>query len=126
MKNSLRILGLLGLFLFAFSCGKNTNPVNKDLFVGTYEGSVGYSDNNDDIHSDNSAITVIKLGRKYNLQFKQAGIPTLSGIEFNKMEKGKSINVDFKEGVREIRIDAHNLYIDYSKDGEKWTAQAKR
>lgn len=126
MKNTLRILGLLGLFLFAISCGKSTNPVNKDLFVGTYNGSVGYSDNHDDIKSDNSAITVIKVGRKYNFQFKQAGIPALNGIEFNKKEKGAAINVDFKNGVRVIRIDANNLTIDYSKDGEKWTAKAKR
>lgn len=126
MKNSLRFLGLLGLFLFAISCGKNTNPVNKDLFVGTYDGSVGYSDSNDNIQSDESAITVIKVGRKYNFQFSQAGIPALNGIEFNKKEKGASINVDFKNGIRVVRIDAHNLAIDYSKDGKKWTAKAKR
>lgn len=126
MKKSLKILGIIGLLFLAITCGKSTNPVNKDIFVGTYNGFVSYTDNHDDIQSDNSSITVIKFGRKYNLQFKQAGIPSLNGIEFNKLKKGQSVNVDYLEGTREIRIDANNLYIDYSKDGQKWNAKAKR
>lgn len=126
MKNSLKFLGVIGLLFLAISCGKSINPANKDIFIGTYNGSVGYSDSHDAIQSDNSSITVIKFGSKYNLQFKQAGIPTLNEVEFNKMKKGESLNVDYLKGTREIRIDANNLYIDYSKDGQKWTAKAKR
>lgn len=126
MKNTLKILGLLGLFVFAMSCGKKTNPSNKDLFIGTYEGTVGYSDDNDDIHSDDSSVTVVKVGDKYNFQFNKSGIPMLTGIEFNKKEKNTSINLDFEDGLRVIRVDANSLFIHYSKGDRTWTAKATR
>lgn len=99
MKNALRILGLLGLFVFAISCGKNTNPSDKDLFVGTYEGTVGYTDNNDEVHSDDSSITVVKVGDKYNFQFNKSGIPMLTGIELNEKNKSTTVNLDFEDGL---------------------------
>lgn len=126
MKNTLRFLGLLGLFVFAISCGKSTNPSNKDLFVGTYEGTVGYTDNNDEVHSDDSSITVVKVGNKYNFQFNKSGIPMLTGIKFNEKDKSTTVNLDFEDGLRVIRIDANSLFIHYSKDDKTWTAKTTR
>lgn len=126
MKNALKVLGLLGLFVFVLSCGKNSNPSNEDLFVGTYEGSVSYKDNNDDVHSDDSSVTVVKVGDKYNFQFNKSGIPMLTGIKFNREGKNTMVNLDFEDGLRVINIDANSLNIHYSKDGKTWTAKAKR
>lgn len=126
MKNLLRMLGMFGLILFAVSCGKNTDPSKSDLFVGTYDGSVGYVDNDDDVQADDSSVTVVKVGDKYNFKFNKSGIPMLKGIEFKEEGKNSLVNLDFKEGLNVVKIDESNLYILYSKDGQKWTAQAKR
>lgn len=126
MKNLLRILGIFGLILFTVSCGKNTDPADKDLFVGTYEGTVGYSDNNDEVHADDSSVTVVKIGKKYNFEFNKSGIPMLKGVEFEKEGQNAILNIDFKEGIRVVKIDESSLYILYSKDGKSWSANTKR
>lgn len=126
MRNLLRILGLFGFVLFAVSCGKNTDPSKSDLFVGTYDGTVSYVDNDDDIKSDESSVTVVKVGNKYNFKFNKSGIPMLKGIEFKEEGKNSLVNLDFEEGVNVIKIDESNLYILYSKDGQKWSAKTKR
>lgn len=126
MKNLLRILGMFGLILFAVSCGKNTDPSKSDLFVGTYDGTVSYSDSDDKVNSDDSSVTVAKVGSKYNFNFNKSGILMLKGVEFKEEGKNSLINLDFKEGLNVIKIDESSLYILYTKDGKKWTAEAKR
>lgn len=126
MKNLIRILGMFGLILFAVSCGKNTSPSKSDLFVGTYHGTVSYSDDDDEVKSDDSSVTIVKVGNKYNFKFNQSGIPMLSGIEFEKKGKNNLVNLDFEEGMKVIRVDASTLHILYAKDGENWSANAKR
>jgi putative lipoprotein len=36
------------------------------------------------------------------------------------------VNIDWKEGVKIIRINAYSLNILYTKEGKIWTANAKR
>ncbi len=122
MRNSVKALGLCILAaVFIVSCSKDNDPVDDNLFVGTYNGSISYSqaDSNTNIATDNGRVTLVKVGNSYNFDFSD-GIPSLTGIQ---MEKNENIFVS-SDGL--ITIDEGNLIIAYTEDGEIWGADCSR
>lgn len=126
MKNALRIFTVFCLVFVATSCSKDDDPADNDLFVGTYDGSVSYTDGDESVSSDDSSVTVAKVGNNYNFNFNKSGIPTLSGVEFKEDGDNGMINIDFEDGLQVITISESNLNILYSKDGKTWKANATR
>lgn len=120
MKKFIKTSGIL-FFIAALiiSCSKDNDPTDDNLFVGTYNGSVSYSDDDTDITTDDGRVTLVKVGDSYNFDFSD-GIPSLKNI---KMEKNQNILID---NTGTIRIDEGNLIIAYSVDGEIWGADCTR
>lgn len=50
----------------------------------------------------------------------------LKGVSFKKEGDHTLVNIDLKEGVQIIRINASSLNILYTQDGKIWTANVKR
>ncbi|HLS29263.1 MAG TPA: hypothetical protein VK021_00255 [Flavobacteriaceae bacterium] len=127
MKSTLKVLGLACLLFVAFSCSKDDDPADNDIFVGTYDGKITYTDGDGDAQShDNGNVTVVKRGSlKYDFHFSD-GIPNLTGIEFEEEGDHTLVNVDLEEGVTYIKIDESTLDIFYTKDGAVWTADCER
>ena len=75
--------------------------------------------------ADNGAVTVIKTGNDYYFRFSD-GIPDLKGVSFKKEGDNTLVNIDLKDGVKLIRINASSLNILYTTDGKTWTANASR
>ena len=125
MKNLLKFFGVVCLALVTFSCSKNDDPADNDLFVGTYKGSISFKGESGDKSAENGSVTVVKTGDTYYFRFSD-GIEDLKGVEFKKEGDNTLINVDFQDGVQYIRITASSLNILYMKDGKTWTANAKR
>ncbi|MUH37741.1 hypothetical protein D9O36_17965 [Zobellia amurskyensis] len=118
------IKNLTALFFISallVSCSKDNDPSDDNLFVGTYNGSVSYSETsgNTSISTDDGRVTLVKVGDSYNFDFSD-GIPSLKGI---KIDKNENILISSDGG---IKIDEGNLTIAYSKDGEVWGADCTR
>jgi len=127
MKNSIKILSLLFITLFAFSaCSKDDDPADNDLFTGRYEGDVSFAstdDDEDDVSTTNGSVTVVKVGDTYTFNFSD-GIPTLGDIE---MKKGDNNTIIIGDGaLGTITITESTLRIAYTKDGRTWTADCDR
>ena len=128
MKRNLKLVTIISLFIVAISfvsCSKNDDPADNDIFVGTYKGRITYLDGNVHKAADNGSVTVVKAGGSYYFRFSD-GIPNLKGVKFKKEGDHTLVNIDFKEGVTFIRINASTLNILYTMDGKIWTANAKR
>ena len=126
MKKIIALVSVICLSLVAFSCSKNDDPADNDLFVGTYKGSISYSNGEEKKSFDNGSVTVVKTGNDYYFRFSD-GIEDLKGVSFKKEGDNRLVNIDFKEGVQYIKIDASSLTMFYTnKDGKIWTANAKR
>ena len=129
MKKIIALVSVICLSLVAFSsisCSKNDDPADNDLFVGTYKGSISYSNGEKKESFDNGSVTVVKTGNDYYFRFSD-GIEDLKGVSFKKEGDNTLVNIDFKEGVQYIKIDASSLTMFYTnKDGKIWTANAKR
>ncbi|WP_172916065.1 hypothetical protein [Capnocytophaga canimorsus] len=125
MKNVLKIVGVFCLAFVAFACSKNDDPADNDLFVGTYKGSVSFSEGDKKINADNGSVTVAKIGENYNFVFSD-GIEDLTGVKFKKEGDNTLVNVDFQDGIQYIKITKNSLNMLYMKDGKTWTANAKR
>ncbi|MFD2789083.1 hypothetical protein KCTC52924_00578 [Arenibacter antarcticus] len=122
MKKSIKILGLLFITtILVASCSKENDPVDDNFFVGTYKGSVSFSESDSDttISTSDGKVTLVKVGDTYNFDFSD-GIPSLKGI---KMEKNQSVLLSL-DGA--IKIDEGTLLIGYNKDGKNWVANCKR
>lgn len=121
MKTAIKLFGILFMTALAISCSKDDDPVDDNLFVGTYEGSVNYteSDSSTDISTDDGKVTVVKVGNSYNFDFSD-GIPSLNGI---KMEKNQNVLIS-SDGT--IKIDEGVLFIAYSSNDEIWGANCSR
>ena len=122
------LFSVICLSLVAFSCAscsKHDDPADNDLFVGTYKGKVSYSDSQQKKSADNGAVTVVKTGNNYYFRFSD-GIPDLKGISFKKEGDNTLVNIDLKDGVKIIRINASSLNILYTTDGKTWIANASR
>jgi hypothetical protein len=125
MKNVMKILGVVCLTFLAFSCSKDDDPADNDVFVGTYDGAIGYTNDGDVISSNDGEVTVVKTGDNYYFRFSD-GIPNLTGVEFEESDDNVLLNVDFEDGVRYIRITESSLNILYTKNGATWTANCSR
>ena len=128
MKKKFVLFSVICLSLVAFSCiscSKNDDPADNDLFIGTYKGKVSYSDSQQKKSADNGAVTVIKTGNDYYFRFSD-GIPDLKGVSFKKEGDNTLVNIDLKDGVKIIRINASSLNILYTTDGKTWIANASR
>lgn len=126
MKTVFKILSILLVTTFIFSsCSKDDDPVDNDIFVGTYEGRVSYSGDGTNIAERDGSVRVVKVGGdNYNFMFSD-GIPNLMDIT---MQKGSNNNLIFgEEGeMAFIRITESSLTIAYTADGETWTANCSR
>ena len=125
MKKIIALVSVICLSLVAFSCSKNDDPADNDLFVGTYKGSISYSNRDEKKAADNGSVTVVKTGNDYHFRFSD-DIPNLTGVSFKKEGDNTLVNVDLQDGIKIIRINASSLYILYTTDGKTWTANAKR
>ena len=125
MKKIIALVSVICLSLIAFSCSKNDDPADNDLFVGTYKGSISYSNGEEKKSAENGSVTVVKTGNDYYFRFSD-GIPDLKGVSFKKEGDNTLVNIDLKDGVKIIRINASSLNILYTTDGKTWTANAKR
>ena len=122
------LVTLVCLFIvtfFSISCSKKDDPADNDIFVGKYKGSITYLSGKEKKSIDNGSVTVVKAGGSYYFRFSD-GIPDLKGVSFKKEGDHTLVNIDWKEGVKIIRINASSLNILYTKEGNIWTANAKR
>lgn len=133
MKNVTKILGSLFIAFFALvfvaSCSRDDDPVDNDFFAGTYKGSIGYNNTDDDaeaINVENGSVFVTKIasGTKYNFRFSD-GIPDLNGVEFEKKGDNMLVSIGAND-LKYIRIDNNKLTMLYSVDGKTWTANTTR
>lgn len=122
MKKSLKIFGML-FFTVALlaSCDNDNDPADDNLFVGQYQGTVGYSDPDSDtsISTDDGQVTVVKVGNSYTFNFSN-GIPSIKDIV---MEKNQNSLISSDKA---INIDADSVDIIMTKDGKTWTANCSR
>ena len=128
MKKIIALVSVICLSLVAFSCiscSKNDDPADNDLFVGTYKGSISYSNGEEKKAVDNGSVTVVKTGNDYYFRFSD-GIEDLKGVSFKKEGANTLVNIDFEDGLKIIRINASSLNILYTTDGKTWFAKAKR
>lgn len=128
MKKILSLTALICLIIMAISsvsCSKNDDPADNDLFVGTYKGHISYTDADGKKSANDGSVTVVKAGGEYYFRFSD-GIPDLKGVRFKKDGDHTLVNIDLKEGLHFVRIDASSLTIFYTKDNKVWTANAKR
>lgn len=122
------LVTLVCLFIvtfFSISCSKKDDPADNDIFVGKYKGSITYLSGKEKKSIDDGSVTVVKAGGNYYFRFSD-GIPDLKGVSFKKEGDHTLVNIDWKEGVKIIRINASSLNILYTKEGKIWTANAKR
>ena len=125
-------LKFLSLFLIAFtfvsltSCRSDDDPADNDFFVGTYKGSISYTEGTNTKRSDKGKVVVTKIasGTKYNFAFSD-GIPDINDVEFKKHGDNTLVMVG-TSGTSYIKIDNKVLDIFYVKDGKMWTANCKR
>jgi len=124
MKKTVQIFSMLLIALTVMvSCKKDTDPADRDFFVGTYKGSVSYRSGQNTITSSDGKVTVSKVGETYNFYFGN-NIPDITGVKFEK--KGDNSYVSVGSGLTGINIDASNLTIRVAKDSQFWTADCTR
>jgi hypothetical protein len=124
MKKTVQIFSMLLIALTVMvSCKKDTDPADKDFFVGTYKGTVSYRNGQTTINSSDGKVTVSKVGETYNFYFGN-NIPDITGVKFEKT--GDNSYVSVGSGLTGISIDASNLKVLVVKDGQTWTANCTR
>jgi|SRR5690554_1478574 len=132
MKKSLKLLsilsiGLVTMLLFT-SCSKDTDPVDKDFFIGQYKGHITYTNtetgNEESIDITNGNVKVVKVGSSYNFIFSD-GIPDIPNVTFKDNGKNSVISIG-SSSSHYIKINESVLTILF-KEGEKtWTANCER
>ena len=124
MKKTVQIFSMLLIALTVMvSCKKDTDPADRDFFVGTYKGTVSYRNGETTINSSDGKVTVSKVGETYNFYFGN-NIPDITGVKFEKT--GDNSYVSVGSGLTGISIDASNLKVLVVKDGQTWTANCTR
>lgn len=125
MKNTVKMIGTLVVvsLLFMVSCDKDTNPADRDLFVGTYKGTISYNDGEKTIADEDGRVTVTKVGESYSFLFG-TGIPDLTGVRFQKSTDDTYISIG--DGLTGITISASSLNMLVTNDGRTWTADCSR
>ena len=123
MKNALKIFGVLLLSVFVFAaCSKDASPADSDVFVGTYNGSVGYTGSKT-VANDDGRVTIVKIGSTYNFDFSD-GIPSLTGVKFEKKDDNTYVSIG--SGLTGITVTANRLTMLVTKDGNTWRANCTR
>ncbi|ETZ24700.1 hypothetical protein [Pedobacter sp. V48] len=124
MKKTMRIFSLLLIATTVMiACKKDTDPADKDFFVGTYRGSISYQKDDNTITSSEGKVTVSKVGETYNFFFGN-NIPDIKGVKFEK--SGDNNYVSVGSGVTGISINASTLKVLVSNNGATWTADCTR
>mgnify|MGYP001314956969 CR=1 FL=1 len=125
MKKHLKVFGALVVasLMFIASCDEDTDPAETDLFVGTYEGTITFNDNEQTITDEDGRVTVTKVGETYSFVFG-SGIPDLTGVRFERDDDNTYISVG--EGLTGIRITANSLNMLVTNDRGTWTADCSR
>ena len=118
MIGTLAVISLL----FMASCDKDTDPSDRDLFVGTYEGDISFSDGEETIIDEDGRVTVAKAGDSYSFVFG-SGIPDITGVEF---EDNGNTHVSIGDGLTGITISASSLNMLVTNDRGTWTADCSR
>ncbi|MGB7395874.1 MAG: hypothetical protein WA913_15925 [Pricia sp.] len=122
MKKAMKFFGiLLVATVLVASCSDDNDPTDDNIFVGTYNGEVGYSeaDGGEETVASDGSVTLAKVGDTYNFRFSN-GIPNLTGIE---IDEGQNTFVGLNGA---ITIDEGQLIINYTEDGATWTADCVR
>lgn len=124
MKNTVKMIGTLVVvsLMFMVSCDKDTDPSEKDLFVGTYEGDISFNNGEETIIDEDGRVTVAKAGDTYSFLFG-SGIPDITGVKF---EKDGNTYIGVGEGFTGIRITASSLNLLVTDDRGTWTADCSR
>ncbi|RWU09980.1 hypothetical protein [Pedobacter chitinilyticus] len=124
MKTQFKFLAVLLMIpLFFLACSKDDDPADNDLFVGTYNGTIGYNSGSTSIRTETGKVTVVKTGNNYDFKFSD-GIPDLNGVQFQKNEN-EAVSIGNDES-KYIKITAGTLKIAFTKDGAIWTADCTR
>lgn len=123
MKKAVQIFSMLLIALTVMvSCKKDTDPADRDFFVGTYRGTVTYSKGDTKITSTDGKVTVTKVDDTYSFFFGN-NIPDITGVKFQ--ESGNTY-ISVGTGVIGITIDASTLKIGVANSNGTWTANATR
>lgn len=109
--------------LFMVSCDKDTDPSETDLFVGTYEGTISFNDDEETIIDEDGKVTVTKVGSSYSFIFG-SGIPDITGVRFEQDDNGTYVSVG--DGLTGITISASSLKMLVTNDRGTWTADCSR
>lgn len=119
------LLGIVMISSFGFiSCSDDDSPADNDIFVGTYNGSVSYSNGEENISADDGNVRVVKVGDNYNFLFSN-GIPDITGVEFE--NDGETLVSVGSNEFQYIRVTANSLQILYTQnENDVWTANCTR
>lgn len=125
MKHVKKMMGAWAIvsMLFMVSCEKDTDPADRDLFIGTYEGSISFNDGEQTTVDEDGRVTVTKVGDSYSFIFG-SGIPDITGVKFR--EGDNNTHVSIGEGLEGIRITASSLNMLVINDEGTWTADCTR
>lgn len=125
MKNTVKMIGTLVVvsLLFMVSCDKDTDPSDRDLFVGTYEGSISFNNGEETIIDEDGRVTVTKVGESYSFLFG-SGIPDLTGVKFERSSDDTYVSIG--DGLTGITISASSLNMLVINDEGTWTADCSR
>jgi len=110
--------------MFTVACSKDDSPSETDLFVGTYNGTITYSDGDGEmITDDDGRVTVTKVGSTYSFDFG-SGIPNITGVKFEKKDDNSYASIG--SGLTGITINASSLNMLVINDNGTWTADCSR
>lgn len=125
MKTNIRILSIMlfAIIMTVVSCSKDKGPEDSDFFVGTYHGSITYTDGEDTVTDTDGRVTVIKVGTSYTFDFG-SGIPNITGVKFKKNEDNTYGSIG--DGLTGITVSASSLNILVINDKGTWTANCSR
>ncbi|QEC53442.1 hypothetical protein EDD80_103196 [Anseongella ginsenosidimutans] len=126
MKNKSKLLGILIMTAVLFAgtaCSKDDDPADSDIFIGTYRGSISFTDGEENISDADGRVTVAKVGNSYNFDFG-TGIPNITGVRFEKDDDGTYVSIG--EGLTGITISAGSLNMLVTNERGTWTADCSR
>lgn len=127
------LAGFLALFtttLLSLSSCKG-DPSEHDIFIGKYEGFIGYGDLSDleKLTLDKGTTTVSKVGKTYSFFFsteKGNSVPSIVGVEFKKSDS-ESMTAIGLSGISAITIKNNKLDLLYTKGlGKVWKANGTK
>lgn len=125
MRNKIGIFSalIIAIIMVTASCSKDKSPADTDLFVGTYNGAISYTDGKEVTSDSDGRVTVVKVGNSYTFDFG-SGIPNITGVKFEK--KNDNVYVSVGEGLTGITITANSLKMLVANDRGTWTADCTR